>query len=268
MEEKQLLNMKKYIYDFIKNLPEKKKNEQIKEYFKFLEKEIEIGKKLGFDSDSYEINYLFNIFPKGIEIMCDYDTFECIYYNSKKNNKISGKALLPSPEFCFKLDPDKIGIKFFDFEIEIEDLEDVKHIMSQIWKIIQDKIKVVQLFIEPCLSQVRHDLERREKIQEKGSKIIEHKFPSIENMRNKNNINSINTKTNTTEMSLTNNINEINTLNNNLNLIGKKNYTYTTENVNNNIIKNSETNVNLNSNKKSNNIIHIDKKHIIEKGII
>jgi hypothetical protein len=34
MEEKQLLNMKKYIYDFIKNLPEKKKNEQIKEYFK------------------------------------------------------------------------------------------------------------------------------------------------------------------------------------------------------------------------------------------
>ena len=265
MEEKQLLNMKKYIYDFIKNLPEKKKNEQIKEYFKFLEKEIEIGKKLGFDSDSYEINYLFNIFPKGIEIMCDYEAFECIYYNSKKNNKISGKSILPSPEFCFKLDPDKIGIKLFDFEIEIEDLEDIKHIMSQIWKIIQEKIKVAQLFIEPCLSQVRHDLEKKEKIQEKGSKIIEHKFPSIENMKNKNNINSINTKTNTTEMSLTNNINEINTLNNNLNLIGKKNYTFTIENVNNNIIKNSETNINLNSNKKSNNIIHIDKDKLKEK---
>ena len=268
MEEKQLFNMKKYIYDFIKKLPEKKKNNQIQEYLKFLEKEIELGKKLGYDSDSYEINYLFNIFPKGIEISCDYDTFECVYYNSKKNNKISGKALLPSPEFCFKLDPDKIGIKFFDFEFEIEDLEDIKHIMSQIWKIIQDKIKVAQLFIEPCLSQVRLEMETKQKPQVKEYKKIDHKFHLFENMKNKNNINSLNTKTNTTEMTSSNNINEINTLNNNnnnMNVIGKKNYTYTTNNtsnVNSNIIKNIETNIKLN--KKSNNIINIDKNKLKE----
>jgi hypothetical protein len=271
MEEKQLLNMKKYILNFIKNLPEHKKNEQIKQYFKFLEKEIELGKKLGIDSDCYEINYLFNIFPKGIEITCDYDIFECVYYNSKKNNKISGKALLPSPEFCFKLDPDKIGIKFFDFEFEIEDLEDIKHIMSQIWKIIQDKIKVAQLFIEPCLAQVRNDLENKKTLQEKEkeSKKANYKLPSFENMKNKNNINSINSKTNTTELTLTNNINENNTLNNNINIIGKKNYTYTTANLkNNNIIKNIETQLNLK--KKSNNIIHVDKNKIKanKKGII
>lgn len=268
--DKQLLNMKKYIYNFIQKLPEKKKNPQIKEYLKFLEKEIEIGKKLGMDSDSYEINYLFNFFPKGIEIMCDYDIFECVYYNSKKNNKISGKALLPSPEFCFKLDPDKIGIKFFDFEFEIEDLEDIKYIMSQIWKIIQDKIKVAQLFIEPCLAQARLELgnkENKQKIKEKENKKIEHKYPLIESIKNKNNINSINTKTNTTEMTLTNNINEINTINN-VNIIGKKNYTYTTVNVNNNIIKNIEkTHLNLN---KKNNIIHINKNKFKDnkKGII
>ena len=235
MMQKQLFNMKKYIFNFIQKLPENKKNENIKKYLKFLEKEIEIGKKYGIDSDSYEINYLFNFFPKGIEIICDYDTFECVYYNSKKNNKISGKAILPSPEFCFKLDPDKIGIKFFDFEFEIEDLDDFKHIMTKVWKIIQDKIKVVKLFIEPCLAQVRLDLEKKQNNQKKfeneNTKIIKDKnninivskFPLIENIKNKNknNINSINSKTNTTEVTMTNNINEVNTINR-ANAIGKK----------------------------------------------
>ena len=242
MIQKQLLNMKKYIHNYILKLPDNKKSEQIKEYLKYLEKEIDLGKKLGIDSDSYEINYLFNFFPKGIEIICDYDMFECVYYNSKKNNKISGKALLPPPEFCFKLDPDKIGIKFFDFEFEIEDLEDVKHILSQIWKLIQEKLKVAKLFIEPCLAQARIDLETREKKENEKNKNQENKNKLIENNKNKN-INSLNTKTNTNtiEMSLTNNINEIKTMNNNnVNIIGKKNYTYTTVNVNNNIIKNIE----------------------------
>lgn len=273
MIQKQLLNMKKYIYNFILKLPENKKILQVKEYFKYLEKEIELGKKLGIDSESYEINYLFNMFPKGIEIMCDYDMFECVYYNSKKNNKISGKALLPPPEFCFKLDPDKIGIKFFDFEFEIEDLDDIKHILSQIWKMIQEKLKVAILFIEPCLSQVRASLENKEQKQKENeqNKNQENKNKLIENNKNKNNINSLNTKTNTIEMSLTNNINEIKTMNNNnVNIIGKKNYTYTTVNVNNNIIKkieknfisnkNSDISLNDKKTKKENKKIMIPKK--------
>ena len=244
MMQKQLFNMKKYILIFIKKLPENKKNEYMKEYLKYLEKEIEIGKKNGMDSESFEINYLFTFFPRGIEIMFDYDTLECVYYNSKRNNKISGKALLPSPEFCFKLDPNKIGIKFFDFEFEIEDLDDIKHIMTQVKKIIQDKIQVAKLFIEPCLMQARLDLEKKQKKQEENEKenkkIIKDKkkinlgnnFNLIENIRNKANINSINSKTNTTEMTLTNNINEVNTINH-ANAIGKKNLTYTTVNINN-----------------------------------
>ena len=267
--QKQLLNMKIYIYNFIKKLPENKKNEQIKEYYKYLEKEIELGKKLGVDSDSYEINYLFNFFPKGIEIICDYDMLEIVYYNSKKNNKISGKALLPPPEFCFKLDPDKIAIKFFDFEFDIEDLDDIKLIMSQIWKIIQEKLKVAKLFIEPCLSQVRIELENKEREKDKDKykeientiKNKDNKYRLIENIKLKNNINSLNTKTNTTEITLTNNINEIKTMDNkNINIIGKKNYTYTTINVNNNIIKNIEKH--LISNKTKNNDININNNNI------
>ena len=264
--QKQLLNMKIYIYNFIKKLPENKKNEQIKEYYKYLEKEIELGKKLGVDSDSYEINYLFNFFPKGIEIICDYDMLEIVYYNSKKNNKISGKALLPPPEFCFKLDPDKIAIKFFDFEFDIEDLDDIKLIMSQIWKIIQEKLKVAKLFIEPCLSQVRIELENKEREKDKDKEIEntiknkDNKYRLIENIKLKNNINSLNTKTNTTEITLTNNINEIKTMDNkNINIIGKKNYTYTTINVNNNIIKNIEKH--LISNKTKNNDININNNN-------
>ena len=278
--QKQLLNMKLYIFSFIQQLPENKKNEQIKEYSKYLEKEIELGKKIGIDSDCYEINYLFNFFPKGIEIICDYDVLEMVYYNSKKNNKISGKALLSSPEFCFKLDRDKIAIKFFEFEFEIEDLEDIKLILSEIWKIIQEKLKVAKLFIEPCLSQAKIDLEAKQKEKEKdkereNTKKKEKKYSLIENIKLKNNnINSLNTKTNTTDLTLTNNINEIKTMNNkNINIIGgKKNYTYTTVNLNNNIIKNIEKNLNLNKTKNNdNNIgndnnenrIKIEKKKIV-----
>ena len=263
--QKQLLNMKLYIFSFIQQLPENKKNEQIKEYSKYLEKEIELGKKLGIDSDSYEINYLFNYFPKGIEIICDYNALEMVYYNSKKNNKISGKALLPSPEFCFKLNLDKIAIKFFEFEFEIEDLEDIKLILSEIWKIIQEKLKVAKLFIEPCLSQAKIDLEAKQKEKEKdkdrqNTKKKENKYSLIENIKLKNNINSLNTKTNTTDLTLTNNINEIKTMNNNnINIIGgKKNYTYTTVNLNNNIIKNIEKNLNLNKTKNNDNNIGND----------
>ena len=277
MMQKQLFNMKKYIFNFIQKLPENKKNEHIKKYLKFLEKEIEIGKKYGIDSDSYEINYLFNFFPKGIEIICDYDTFECVYYNSKKNNKISGKAILPSPEFSFKLDPDKIGIKFFDFEIEIEDLDDFKHIMTQTWKIIQDKIKVAKLFIEPCLAQARIDLEKKQNKQKENEKEnktifksinkinIGNKSPLIENIKNKNNIISLNSKTNTTEVTLTNNANEVNIINH-ANAIGKKNLTYTAANINNNFIKNIENNFNLDKNKNvksEENAVKDDKKVII-----
>ena len=165
MEAKQLLNMQKYILNYIQNLPEKKKNSQMKEYIKFLEKEIEIGKRMGIDSDIYEINYLFNFFPKGIEIIFDYERFECIYYNSKKDNKISGKAFLPSPELCFKLELNKIGVKFFEFQIELEDLDDAKYIMANIWKIIQDKIKIAKLFIEPCLAKARQEIKNKEQLE-------------------------------------------------------------------------------------------------------
>ena len=213
--QKELLNMKKYIYKYISNLPEEKKPIQIKEYFKFLEKEIELGIKMGIDSDIYKINSLFNFFPKGIEVSFDYEVFELIYYNSKKNNKISGKALLPSPELYFKLDFDKFDIKIFDFEIELEDLDDMKHILLQIWKIIQDKINITKLFIEPCLTEIRSNLEQKQRDSAKIKSKKKNKFDLIDKLKDIKNKNNS-----------TNNINNINDINNkNKN----KNLTYTNE---------------------------------------
>ena len=207
--QKELLNMKKYIYKYISNLPEEKKPIQIKEYFKFLEKEIELGIKMGIDSDIYEINSLFNFFPKGIEVSFDYEVFELIYYNSKKNNKISGKALLPSPELYFKLDFDKFDIKIFDFEIELEDLDDMKHILLQIWKIIQDKINITKLFIEPCLTDIRSNLEQKQRDSAKIKSKKKNKFELIDKLKDIKNKNNS-----------TNNINNVNK---------NKNLTYTNE---------------------------------------
>ena len=251
--QKQLLKMKKYIYNYILNLPEEKKNIQIKEYLKFLEKEIEHGIKIGIESDIYEINYLFNFFPKGIEISIDYDAFELIYYNSKKNNKISGKALIPSPELYFKLDFDKIDIKLFDFEVELEDLEDIKYILLQIWKIIKDKINVVQLFIEPCLTDIRTNLEqKRDSSKIKMKK--KNKFDLIENIKKMKNKNNSNVKSNNTNPNSNNNsqlIKEEKKINNNSNKTNKikaKNLTYTNKEELLNCLKDKEKEENENIN--------------------
>ena len=186
--QKELLKMKKYILNYISHLPEEKKNIQVKEYYKYLQKEIEHDIKIGIESDIYEINYLFNFFPKGIEISFDYEVFELIYYNSKKNNKISGKALLPSPEFYFKIDFNKVDLKLFDFEIELEDLDDFKYILLQVVKILKDKIKIAKLFIEPCLSDIRFNLEQNEKQKERDSAKLKakkkNKIDIIENIKN------------------------------------------------------------------------------------
>ena len=58
---------------------------------------------------------------------------------------------------------------------------------------------------------MRIDLEnkQREKDKNKDIKNKDNKYHLIENIKIKNNINSLNTKTNTTKMTLTNNINEI-----------------------------------------------------------
>ena len=50
--------MKRYILNYIKNLDEKKKNEKIKEYIKYLEKEIEKGDKLLSDGNLKLIIFL------------------------------------------------------------------------------------------------------------------------------------------------------------------------------------------------------------------
>ena len=161
--QKQLLSLRQYIYNYIcKKIPEKKRNSQIKEYMEYLKKEIDVAKNSGMDTDSFEINYLFSFFPKGITFIANYDIFECVYYNTKKNNKISGKAIIPSPEFKFKIDTSKIAVKFFDFEFEIEDLDDIKSIMTRIYKIIEEKLKTAQLLIEPCFTQVRSEIEKKE----------------------------------------------------------------------------------------------------------
>ena len=244
---KELLKMKKYIYNYILNLPEEKKNIQIKEYINFLKKEIEHGIKMGIESDIYEINYLFNFFPKGIEISFDYDALELIYYNSKKNNKISGKALIPSPELYFKLDFDKIDLKLFEFEIELEDLEDIKYILLKIRKTIQDKIKICKLFIEPCIKDIRFNMEQKARDSAKIKAKKKNKFDLIENLKNmknfknkNNNITNLNVKTNTNLNSNINketkedkkedNTNDNNNKNNIINL-KTKNLTYTNNDV-------------------------------------
>ena len=180
--QKELYKMKKYIYDYVKKLPEKKKTEQIKEYIAYLKKELDKALILGAETDHFEINYLLSFFPAGFDINFDYESIEFIYYSNDK--KVCGKGLIPPCEFEFRIDPNIIKFKFFDFEFDINDIQNAKFFMSKILKIFEEKLKMTKLFIEPCISQMREDLNKINK--SKKNKQLENMLLLVqENFNNK-----------------------------------------------------------------------------------
>ena len=154
--QKELYKMKKYIYDYVKKIPEKKKTEQIQEYITYLKKELDKALMLGAETDHFEINYLFSFFPSGFDINFDYESIEFVYYSNDK--KVCGKGVIPPCEFEFRIDSNMIKFKFFDFEFDINDVQNAKYFMSRIIKVLEEKLKMTKLFIEPCISKLREDL--------------------------------------------------------------------------------------------------------------
>ena len=155
--DKNLYTMKKYILQKLEKMPVDKKNEQIKNYINYLKNEIEKG-KLIYQSESSKINYIFNYFSKGIDIYFDYNNLECIYYNNK-NNKFCGKAIIPSPQFIFKINHSSISLKLFEFEIDFNDLDNANILFKIMNTIIKDKLKYTQLLIEPCMQKLKKEME-------------------------------------------------------------------------------------------------------------
>ena len=168
--QKELYKMQKYIYDYIAKNIQKKGEEQIKEYKEYLKKELIKSKLLGFDSETFEINYLINFFSKGFDININYESLEFIHYGYDK--KFCGRGIIPSSEFHLIIEPNHFRFNFFGFEYELNDLENTKMIISKIMKIFEEKLKETKLFIEPCISQLREDLKKKKnKNNEKENKL-------------------------------------------------------------------------------------------------
>ena len=170
--QKQLYTMKKYIYEYLINLSNEKKTEQIVQYINYLKQEIDTFEKL-MENNNFEVNYIFSLFSKGIEVYFDYENFEWVYYNNEKGkNNILGKAILPQIDLNFKLTENLIYIKFFDFEFEINDLGKTKIFLNTIMKIMEEKLQTTKIFIEPCLIQYKIEMEKLNETNKKDSTII------------------------------------------------------------------------------------------------
>ena len=164
--QKELYKMQKYIYDYLKNISSNTENDQMKEYKKYLKKELNKYKLLGFNSDNFEINYLISLISKGFDINIDYESIELIYYGNDK--KYNGKGIIPSSEFHLRIQPNLLKFNFFDFEFELNNLENQKNFISNMKKIFEEKLKITKLVIEPCISKIRGLLNNQ--IQEKNKK--------------------------------------------------------------------------------------------------
>lgn len=173
--QKQLSHMKQYIYNYLINLPEHKKTIYIQEYIDYLKEENDKSKAIAAKEGSFEVNYFMSMFSKGVEVKFDYESFECVYYLNKslQENKILGKAYVPQIGLDLKLTMSRIYIKFFDFEFEINDLENSKLLMTTLMKIMEEKLKTTKIFIEPCLKELKLEAERTEKEKEKEKTFVE-----------------------------------------------------------------------------------------------
>jgi hypothetical protein len=163
---KKLYMMEKYFYEKLNKLPENKKTEQIKSYMTYLKSKLE-------EYDNYIIDYLLDFFSKGVNININYDNLECIYYSSK-NKKVCGKAIIPSPAFNLLFNSSKISFKIFDFEFEIDDLDNAKILFETLHTILEDKFKMAQLLIKPSLNQIKTNLKQKE--IELNSKEVENSY--------------------------------------------------------------------------------------------
>jgi hypothetical protein len=183
--QKELYKMQKYIYNYISKVNIKKEDEQMKEYKNYLIKELNKSKLLGLDTDSFEINYLINLFSKGFDFDIDYESIELLHYGN--NKKFCGKGIIPPSDFHLRLEPKFFQFKFFDFEFDLNDLENTKIFISNIMKIFEEKIKTTKLFIEPCISQIREDLSKNKNANKKKEYKNYENILSIvkENMGNK-----------------------------------------------------------------------------------
>lgn len=66
-------------------------------------------------------------------------------------------------ESHLKIDNNSFIIKFFDFELDINDLEKAKFFIGKIMKILGEKLQMTKFFIEPCIAQLREDLNKKSK---------------------------------------------------------------------------------------------------------
>ena len=270
--DKNVFLLKKYILKKVEQMPnvDKNKNEYIKNYINYLKNELEKG-KLILQSESSELNYIFSYFSKGIEINFDYNNLECIYY-SNKNNKFCGKALIPSPQFNFKINNSNINLKLYDFDFEFNDLENANILFKTISNIFEDKFKIAKIMIEPCLQKIKKEIEDKEKNDELsteehvGDKFdFENELNRILNNKKKENNHNIKHKINA------NKIFSENIHNNNINKISQKNKEKHTEieEIENQIIKNLKKSKNELSTENHNDIKEIkelkEKNQIIEK---
>ena len=156
---KNLMKMREYFYSLLTRLPPDQKTESIKEYINYLKNEIKKYKNLHFNSDEYfQLNYLFSIFPKGVKIHFDYENIECVYYNNL--NKLLGKIMIEPYEINFTINLSKINVKLFGLSLEVNDLEESKSLMEQIKKILDEKLKITKIILEPCYKLLKEELEK------------------------------------------------------------------------------------------------------------
>ena len=93
-------------------------------------------------------------------------------------------------DFNFQFNASSIIVKLFDFEFELNDLENSKILVQTLLQIIKEKMKVITVFIQPCFVELR---KKYNQILEDKERILteDNELNNQSNKYNQNNINMI-----------------------------------------------------------------------------
>lgn len=194
--EKRLLNLKNLIYGKItsdknfsiaNNIPNKKVESilgvgsnpnpnqttqtEVNDYISYLKRDLSgIDKKL-LDEANFEVNYIFGFLNKNLEINFVHQDINIIFLTKDLNNLLS-KLKLPNLNIKFQLNlgnknknnfisdeqETQIYLKFMDFEMSMNDLNEAQEIIKNFLMLAEEKLKTTNfIYLEPVIKKLTEE---------------------------------------------------------------------------------------------------------------
>jgi hypothetical protein len=143
--------------------PNQTTQSEVIDYISYLKRDLSGFDRKLLDEGKFEVNYIFGFFNKNLEINFIHHDINLIFYTKDLNNLLS-KVKLPNFNLKFQLNNSSTNnsdeacyLKFMDFEMTLNDLNEAREIINNILTLAEDRLKGNLIFIEPVIKKLTEE---------------------------------------------------------------------------------------------------------------